>query len=86
MCAHANFLKQLGFLCGCSALCWSIWGIDHKREVEGGRGFYGQWVFRKASKITLGNIVWLSLKWLLEAYSAQMSKRWTMLRCAPFFW
>ena len=47
-------------------------GIDHMREVEVGRGVwvYGRWVFRRVSKIALGNIVWLSLKWLLEAYSA----------------
>jgi len=31
------------------------------RGVEGGGGgFYGLWVFRRVSKITLGNIVWLS--------------------------
>ena len=35
-----------------------------------GEGFYGWWVFRKVSKITLGNIVWLSLKWLLAVNSA----------------
>jgi len=42
------------------------------REVEGGEGGggYGRWVFRKASKIVLGNTVWLSLKWSLEAFSA----------------
>jgi len=32
------FLRRPGFLCGCSALCWSIWGIDRMREVKGGGG------------------------------------------------
>jgi hypothetical protein len=30
----------------------------------------GGFFFRRVTKIALGNIVWLSLKWLLEAYSA----------------
>ena len=38
VCVCANFLRRPGFLCGCSALCWSIWGIDRMMEVEGGGG------------------------------------------------
>ena len=37
VCACTNFLRWPGFLCGCSALCSSICGIDLMREVEGGR-------------------------------------------------
>jgi len=37
--ACANFLRRPGFLCGCSALCCSICGIDSMMEEEGGRGW-----------------------------------------------
>jgi len=47
------------------------------RSVEGGVGFfYGWWVFRRV-KITLGNIVWLSFKWLLVVYSHYIHAEYT---------
>jgi len=40
--------------------------------VKGGGVFYGWYVLRRVSNILLGTIVWLSFKWLLEAYSTWM--------------
>jgi len=47
--------------------------MDCVRDVVGcgGRGDYRRWVFRRMSKIALGNIVWLPFKWLLEAYQRE---------------
>jgi len=53
VCAHTNFLRWSGFICGCSASCWSICVIDLMRELEGGRWGYGWWVFRRVSKIAI---------------------------------
>jgi len=41
------------------------------RNVEDRVGFffYGWWVFRRVSKLALGNRVWLMFKWLLAVYS-----------------
>ena len=40
--------------------------------AAGGGIFYGPWVLRRVSKIVLGNIVWLSFKWLFAVNSAWM--------------
>jgi hypothetical protein len=43
-------------------------GISVVRE----RGFYGQLVLRRMSKIAFGKMVWLSFKWLLAIDSVLM--------------
>jgi len=36
-------------------------------RVWGWGGGYGWWVFKRVSKIALGNMVWSSFRWLLAA-------------------
>jgi hypothetical protein len=82
------------------ALCYvNWWCIDRfkvwRREegLEGGgggvmncKGDYNCWIFRMESKILLGNIVWLSLRWLSWAASLWMWNRSNVCKCGPFFW
>jgi hypothetical protein len=55
------------FLCGGSDLCWVFCLL-----LGGGGIFNGLWVLRRVSKIVLGNIVWLSFKWVFAVNSAWM--------------
>ena len=57
-------VTTVGVLGFCPLSGW--WGVE-------GMGFFnGLWVFKRVSKIALGNMVWLSFKWLLAVKSAWM--------------
>ena len=42
------------FVCGGGSLCWSVRVCLLLVGREGGRGFYGRWVFMRVSKIAFG--------------------------------
>jgi len=56
-------------VCWGGSLCWSaVVCLQFLGAKEDG-GFYGQWVFRRVSKIAFGYMVWFSFKWLFVANS-----------------
>ena len=51
-------------MCGGGFLCWRVRVC---RLLGGREGVYGLWVFVSVSKITFGNMVLISFKWLFAA-------------------
>ena len=71
--AYALFFRDGLFVCGGSTVYWSVWVLTTFRVWRTRRGVgggYGQWVFRRVSKIILGDTEWLSFRWLLATYLA----------------
>ena len=85
-------------MCVCAISCEMAWfflvevvfciGVLRYVRFHGleGRGVYDWTVFKRASKIALGNIVWSSFRWLLPVNSAWMWNRSIVFMCAPFLW
>ena len=71
-------LEMVCLLCVGSVVYWSVWVLTTFSVWRAGvgvwgvgrGGFYGRWVFRRVSKILLGNVEWLSFRWSLATYSA----------------
>ena len=73
------FCEWPGFLCGVSALYWIVRVLPLSGVWRVGCGFFmnGE-CLRGVSKIALGNIVWLSFKWLLAVYSHYVHAEYTV--------
>jgi len=85
MCVRCFPWNGLVFLCGGSIFVFGVLGYVCFQGC-GGLGVCGWWVFRRVSEIALGNIVWLSFKWLLAVNSAWMWNCSIVFRWAPFLW
>jgi hypothetical protein len=54
--------------------------------VRGRQRVYGLWVFVRLSKITFGNMVWFSFKWLFAATYVWIWNLSSVFRWETFFW